>query len=654
YEGMLLRLQHINPFCRVLALSATLGNVAVLAKYLNAVSHVATQRRIPLTWRIRTFKNAKDKHLALFDELEAVEGQTLCFVQSRRRAEELSKRVGEGGYRSGYHHAGLTQKQRIATEQAFRKGELDFLSCTPTLELGVNLPARRVIIYDLRQWTGADFEPLSVTSVWQRAGRAGRPGLDTQGEVVLIAPRWETSVAEEYLKGRFEPVVSGLSSLQALAEQVVVTVSSGYARSYEQLDRFFGRSLAAAQNRLGNTSEVVALMLEAGMLLECDEVEGRLRATRLGHVASRHMLSPLTVLLFERARQRCPELAFFDLLLLACAAPDCQPVIPVDFQELDALGEAIETEGSYLLQWECSQLESFLGITGRRLLSALKMAQVLRDWSRKGDAGDVAKQRNLMPFEVVRLTESVSRMLAGLAAVLAVRVDAEADIEPLAIEEAIPLYERLVLLQRMTVTGLDEVHATLALIPGIGPRWARNLFDMGVSDIEELAGADVEELAAVRGLSRRRAQAWIDQAEELVVVRDALAFREPDVPRARVVAAMLPQGVDLYRLRRAMELSVESMDAKTFYVSGGSDPHWVQNDGDHWTCDCGDHDWHGSFHLCKHLLAVRLLQKDPELLQAVDSLEGLGTGLRLHVLWQSKDRIADPYGIAVAEGRVRR
>ena len=57
--------------------------------------------------------------------------------------------------------------------------------------MGLNLPARQVVLYDLQTFDGTDFVPLSVNTVWQRAGRAGRRGLDTQGEVVLIAPSWD-------------------------------------------------------------------------------------------------------------------------------------------------------------------------------------------------------------------------------------------------------------------------------------------------------------------------------------------------------------------------------------------------------------------------------------------------------------------------------
>jgi replicative superfamily II helicase len=91
--------------------------------------------------------------------------------------------------------------------------------------MGLNLPARQVVLYDLQTFDGTDFTPLSVSTVWQRAGRAGRRGLDTQGEVVLIAPSWDRSV-DRYAAGQFERVQSGLADRGALAEQVLAAPMS--------------------------------------------------------------------------------------------------------------------------------------------------------------------------------------------------------------------------------------------------------------------------------------------------------------------------------------------------------------------------------------------------------------------------------------------
>ncbi len=71
-----------------------------------------------------------------------------------------------------YHHAGLTQQERLAVESGFRSGALLALAATSTLAAGVNLPARRVILRSLRQGPSN----VSRAQYLQMIGRAGRAG----------------------------------------------------------------------------------------------------------------------------------------------------------------------------------------------------------------------------------------------------------------------------------------------------------------------------------------------------------------------------------------------------------------------------------------------------------------------------------------------
>jgi len=75
------------------------------------------------------------------------------------QCKRLAKNVKRG---AAFHHAGLVQNQRKAVEEAFKKGLIKNISATPTLAAGVNLPAYRVIIRDLKRYTGdgMDFIPV--------------------------------------------------------------------------------------------------------------------------------------------------------------------------------------------------------------------------------------------------------------------------------------------------------------------------------------------------------------------------------------------------------------------------------------------------------------------------------------------------------------
>ena len=625
-EGALMRARRLNPFLQVLGLSATLGNRAELADWLGGVHFGSLWKPIPIEWRISRYKRATDKPQILTTKVQqcvAGGGQSLVFVQSRRRAEALSGVLRDAGIAAGHHHAGLESEERRRLEDDFRKGLLRVLVSTGTLEMGLNLPARQVVLYDLQSFDGSDFVPLSVNTVWQRAGRAGRRGLDTQGEVVLIAPAWDR-VADGYAAGQFEKIASGLAEERALSEQVLAEISSGFARTRNQLARNLQQSLAAHQHRLPPLHRVLSGMLDSGMLVEVCEEEARgpmLKATRLGRIAVRQMLTPSTVVTLARSLQaeNADELTFFDLLLLAAQTDDCEPLIPVDFEELEDLGGWLTQERSTLLTGSHADILEHFGLSGRRVLAILKTALVLRAWTRLGDVDEVADTFGCYAFEVRRLGENIERILTAAVAVLSEPKAKDTEdpevVTPLECEEAPSLRVRVGALAAMVAHGVDEQVVTLTFIDGVGGTFARRLRDAGITDIEDLANAEVADVAAVRGISASRATRWIAEATEKFKTMSAFSMREVG-QTTETASGSWTASVDPYRLRRALDLTVRRCE-KRFNVTGGLEPHRVTRTDTALACDCADF---AKGHTCKHVLAVRLHCKDTELLPLVERL----------------------------------
>ena len=186
---------------------------------------------------------------------------------------------------------------------------------------------------------------------------------------------------------------------------------------------------------------------------------------------------------------------------------------------------------------------------------------------------------------------------------------------PLECEEAPSLRVRVGALAAMVAHGVDEQVVTLTFIDGVGGTFARRLRDAGITDIEDLANAEVADVAAVRGISASRATRWIAEATEKFKTMSAFSMREVG-QTTETASGSWTASVDPYRLRRALDLTVRRCE-KRFNVTGGLEPHRVTRTDTALACDCADF---AKGHTCKHVLAVRLHCKDTELLPLVERL----------------------------------
>ena len=101
-----------------------------------------------------------------------------------KQCERLAACVKHG---IAFHHAGLHSRQKDLVEDAFRSGVVKIICCTPTLAAGVDLPAFRAIIRDVRRFGIHGMAHIPILEFLQMAGRAGRPKYDKFGEAIVIA-----------------------------------------------------------------------------------------------------------------------------------------------------------------------------------------------------------------------------------------------------------------------------------------------------------------------------------------------------------------------------------------------------------------------------------------------------------------------------------
>ncbi|GAB4817305.1 hypothetical protein N2152v2_004351 [Parachlorella kessleri] len=232
---------------QIIGMSATLPNVDAVARWLDAAAYHTAYRPVPLRQFIKVpaphglevrdetghvvrllappsgWPNEDRDHVALLAKETVDAGcSVLIFCCSKKqlvaiperqlapRSLELSQvpdratlceelQALPGGPYPGlvdglargvaFHHADLRPEERHLVERAYHLGLVSVLCATSTLAAGVNLPARRVIFAQpfIGYYAADGSTVLDGTRYRQMAGRAGRAGLDTEGESYLIA-----------------------------------------------------------------------------------------------------------------------------------------------------------------------------------------------------------------------------------------------------------------------------------------------------------------------------------------------------------------------------------------------------------------------------------------------------------------------------------
>ena len=223
---------------------------------------------------------------AALNDVYEQDGQLLVFVAARRSAQSEAKKLGQrmhkylskhnpevlpalkelseklsrssnsamgdtlaecvkGGV--AFHHAGLRHTQRSEIENAFKNRILYCLCATPTLAAGVNLPARRVLIRDLKRFEDGMSRLLPVMEVRQMLGRAGRPRYDPVGEAWLACkggdPRQVADdIADRYIHGPVEDISSKLAAEPAMRFHLLSSIATGGLNTRKKIGDFFSRT----------------------------------------------------------------------------------------------------------------------------------------------------------------------------------------------------------------------------------------------------------------------------------------------------------------------------------------------------------------------------------------------------------------------------
>jgi helicase len=555
-EVLLSALRRERPGLQLLALSATVGNPGEIAAWLGADAVVSDFRPVPLRkgvfyegvllfpgespWTLEA-EGRLEPLVALTLDSVRRGGQVLVFVSTRRSAQaaarklarclddlltdperkELLRIAGEiqrevEGRTSlsvelancvaagvAFHHAGLPPHHRRLVEGAFRGRLLKALCTTTTLAAGVNLPARRVVIRDVRRYDppyGSSYIP--TLEYHQMAGRAGRPGLDPHGEAILIAKNEDEldGLLSRYVLAPPEEIRSQLAQEGALLFHLLGIIAARYVRTLQDIPAFFSLTLFARQ--FDPTELADSLRRGLGYLAAegfVGEETGRLFPTDFGALTARLYIHPLTAVTLrdglqeaQRRDERLP-IAFFQLV---AATPDMEltRLSSRDVPELEAFVE--EAEGLWFLETPSFGERGF-----RRFLAEVKTAQVLVNWIEEKTEEELYVEFGVGPGDLHRLVGTADWLLYSAERV--------AELFGLRLPE-------LPRLRRRVRYGVKEELLALVELRGIGRARARILYDAGYTDPFKLAKASPDKIARLPHFGGKLAETLVEEAKTYV------------------------------------------------------------------------------------------------------------------------------------------
>ncbi|NXV55625.1 HELQ Helicase, partial [Molothrus ater] len=175
-----------------------------------------------------------------------------------------------------YHHGGLTNDERKSIEEAYSAGVLCLLACTATLAAGVNLPARRVILR--APYVGNDF--LKKSQYKQMIGRAGRAGIDSAGESILIVQEKDKHLVQDLVHSSLENCHSNLllELTKGIQSLLLSLVGLKIAVTCEEVDNFMCCTLLGVQQQLLCKEKSLSEIIKDGLenLIEKGLLKGRI------------------------------------------------------------------------------------------------------------------------------------------------------------------------------------------------------------------------------------------------------------------------------------------------------------------------------------------------------------------------------------------
>ncbi|KAG5272790.1 hypothetical protein AALO_G00169320 [Alosa alosa] len=590
-EMTLAKVLHVSKSTQIIGMSATLGNVGDLQKFLKAENYSNDFRPVQLKEYVKLKDSIyevdpKEEQCLKFSRLlnykysnslkkmdpdhivalvtEVIPSQScLVFCPTKKNCENVAgmickylardflqhkeaekatllkelKDCGNGvlcpvlqktvPYGLAYHHSGLTSDERRLVEEAYSAGTLCLLTCTSTLAAGVNLPARRVILRS--PYIAMDF--LRRSQYKQMVGRAGRAGIDSMGESILVLQEKDKIMAEKLLSAPMEKCYSNLlyDGGKGLLSLILSLIGLNVAQTLDQIRNFLSGTLLGVQQAHvcpeRSLSEmaaqsVEALMEKALITFSPDHPDGSvLLITKLGRASFKGSVDlTYSDVLYRDLSKGLEGLllnSFLHLVYLVTPydmVSQCKPDWMIYFRQFTLLTPseqkicaAVGVPESFVARKAAGQSVKKSQSVDTEVASRLYLALVLHALLKETDLWSVSERFQLTRGFVQTLLSSSS---AFCSCVLHF-------VEEL--EEFWPFKALLVELTRRLTYCVQTELIPLMEVVGVMEARAKQLYNAGYKTLAHLANADPNDLVkSVENLSKRQANQIVASAKMLI------------------------------------------------------------------------------------------------------------------------------------------
>ncbi|MFI5844201.1 DEAD/DEAH box helicase [Catenuloplanes sp. NPDC051500] len=197
---------------------------AIIFVFSRAGCAAAVQQCMAAGLRLTTPEEREEIRAIVEERITAIPGEDLTVLGYWEWLEALERGLAA-------HHAGMLPAFKEVVEELFVRGLVKAVFATETLALGINMPARCVVLERLVKYNGEAHVDLTPGEYTQLTGRAGRRGIDVEGHAVVV---WSPEVDPRHVAGlastRTYPLKSSFRPSYNMAANLVGSVGIGRAR----------------------------------------------------------------------------------------------------------------------------------------------------------------------------------------------------------------------------------------------------------------------------------------------------------------------------------------------------------------------------------------------------------------------------------------